>query len=71
MDDEELRSYAYLWDGSDPEWMVALTSDGADAGLPYHCGRKSVLLVDEDDELAAAVVRAMLAHGVPVVDLPG
>lgn len=68
MDAEALRSYAYLWDGSDPEWVVAMTSNEAEGGLPYHRGRKSVLLICEDDELAAAVVRTMLAHGVPVVD---
>jgi hypothetical protein len=34
MSDEDLDSYAYLWDGSDPGWVVALMPEVDSDGIP-------------------------------------
>jgi hypothetical protein len=65
---EAVGEFAYLWDGSDPDWVVSLDPDGRiDQGLPVNRRTGHALVICENDDLAAAVVRAMRAHGVPVV----
>ena len=44
--------------------------DPSDVGLPYNRVRRHALLTDENDELAAAVVRRMIAEGLPVATHP-
>ncbi|MCW3813737.1 hypothetical protein ONA91_04595 [Micromonospora sp. DR5-3] len=69
MDDASLDPYSDLWDGSDPDWVILPSSDGDDdGGLPYN-RRTGVAALICDDDLAAAVLRTMRAHGVPVVQL--
>jgi hypothetical protein len=53
-----------LWESGD--WVLV----GSGGGLPviYHPRDRMVMLIDEDDALAEAVVRRMIAEGVPLVD---
>ncbi|MEU5944137.1 hypothetical protein ABZ793_01065 [Micromonospora sp. NPDC047465] len=64
-----LDAYSDLWDGSDPDWVILPSDGNDDGGLPYN-RRTGVAALMCDDDLAAAVLRNMRAHGVPVVEYP-
>jgi len=66
---ETVEDFAYLWTTERDEWVV-LCVDPSDVGLPYNRVRRHALLTDENDELAAAVVRRMIAEGLPVATHP-
>jgi hypothetical protein len=57
-----------LWESR--EWI--LVRSGGDVPAIYHPGDRMVMLIDEDDALAEAVVHRMIAEGVRLVDdFPG
>jgi hypothetical protein len=64
---EHVDDYTYLWTSEREEWVV-LRADPDDLGLPYNRRSRGVLLIDEDEALAAAVVHRMAAEGLPVVE---
>ena len=53
-----------LWESG--EWVLVRT--GGDLPAIYHPTDRMVMLIDEDDVLAEAVVHRMIAEGVPIVD---
>jgi hypothetical protein len=66
---ETVENFAYLWTTERDQWVV-LRVDSSEAGLPYNRVRHHMLLIDENDELAAAVVQRMVAEGLPVTTRP-
>jgi hypothetical protein len=60
---DQVEDFAYLWTTERDEWVV-LRVDPSDLGLPYSRVRHHALLIDENDELATAVVQRMIAEGV-------
>jgi hypothetical protein len=64
-----VEDFAYLWTTEREEWVV-LQVDPSDRGLPYNRVTRGALLIDEDDELATAVVERMIAEGLPVATHP-
>jgi transcriptional regulator with XRE-family HTH domain len=74
MDGNQLATYQYLWDGSDPNWVLYwVNPDDPPAQaryLPVHeISATEYALIIEDNELAAAVTQQMLAAGVRVVEV--
>ena len=67
---EQVEDFAYLWTTERDEWVVLRDDDPSDVGLPYNRLRHHALLIDEDDELAAAVVKRMIAEGLPITARP-
>jgi len=63
---DPVDAFAYLWTTERQDWVV-LRPDPDDSGLPFNRVRRQALLIDEDDELSGAVVRRMIAEGLPVV----
>ena len=63
---DSVEAFAYLWTTERDDWAV-LRPDPDEAGLPFNCARRQALLIDKDDELSGAVVRRMIAEGLPVV----
>jgi hypothetical protein len=63
---EELEELAYLWDGSEPGWVLVR---GKIAGIPMIFNRITcmALIMEDNDEWRAAAER-MLAHDVPLLD---
>jgi hypothetical protein len=47
-----------------------LRSDSSDRGLPYNRGLRQALLIDENDELANAVVQRKIDEGLPITTRP-
>ena len=63
-----LADYQYLWDGTDPGWML-VSSDDRDAEAShviYNKQRKMILMVD-DAAASRAIVEQMLAKGVEIL----
>jgi hypothetical protein len=58
-----LEGYSYLWDGSEPGWVLFLTGD---TYLPYNEETNMALVIEDDDELER-VTDKMRASGVRVV----
>jgi hypothetical protein len=63
---DQVDDFAYLWTSEREDWGV-LRHDSGDVGLPYNVLEKDVLLIDENDDLAAAVVRRMIAEGMSII----
>jgi hypothetical protein len=66
---EGVEAFDYLWTTEREDWVV-LRSESSDPGLPYNRTLRQILLIDENDELAVAVVRRMIDEGLPVTDRP-
>jgi hypothetical protein len=66
---ETVEDFAYLWTTERDDWVV-LRTDASDTGLPYNRVRHSAILIDENDELAAAVVQRMIVEGLPIATRP-
>jgi hypothetical protein len=64
-----LDDFAYLWTTERDQWVV-LRDDYDEGGIPFNQVTRSALLIDEDDELAEAVVRQMIAKGLDVTTSP-
>ena len=64
-----IEEFAYLWTTERDDWVVLRVPPGED-GLPYNRVTRQVLLIDEDVDLCSAVVRRMVAEGLPVVATP-
>ena len=58
-----LEEFAYLWDGSDPGWVLW---DLNGHRAPFHLGSKSALII-EDDVVAERVVAELVVRGVNVI----
>ena len=63
---KRVEEFAYLWTTERDDWVVLRAAPDED-GLPYNRVTRQVLLIDEDDDLLVAVVRRMVAEGMPVV----
>ncbi|HYQ40904.1 MAG TPA: hypothetical protein VER11_03025 [Polyangiaceae bacterium] len=66
----DIDEYEYLWDGSEPEWVlvrVSRTSPDAVATVIYNTKTRMALII-EIDELAEAVQEKMLERKVRVLD---
>ena len=64
----ELSEYEYLWDGSDPGWVL-VAEDDAEPGVKfviYNKKRKTMLLI-EDASVSKAVNERMLSIGVEIL----
>ena len=66
---EGVEDFAYLWTTEREDWVV-LRSDSSERGLPYNRILRQVLLIDENDELANAVVQRMIDEGLPITSTP-
>jgi hypothetical protein len=65
---DTMNDYAYLWDGTDPGWVVLGDPDRPDnQDLPFNRRTGMAMVICEDDDLSGAVLCAMRAHGLPVV----
>ncbi|WP_149829497.1 hypothetical protein [Streptomyces tailanensis] len=62
---DEINEYAFLWDGSEADWVV-ITSD-LGIGTIYNTRTRMALLI-EDDNLNARVIELMREHGLPFLD---
>jgi hypothetical protein len=66
---DELDECAYLWDGSEPGWVVLERPEGF--GIPFNTRTRMVLLIDEDDDLARRVCQRMKDEGCDILkELP-
>lgn len=73
---EEIDRYKYLWDGSDPNWVLLKVSERCQThneqiGMPYlvyNVATKGVLIID-DNVLGEKVIRMMLATGVRITSI--
>jgi hypothetical protein len=60
-----LEDYSYLWDGSEPVWVLYVT--GEDRYVPYNEETQMALIIEDDDEFQQVTDR-MKASGVRIVD---
>jgi len=62
----EINEYAYLWDGSEPGWILCR---GKIVDIPTIFNRitRMIVLMEDNDEWRA-VTDNMLSHGVPLLD---
>ncbi|WP_051826913.1 hypothetical protein [Kitasatospora aureofaciens] len=62
----DLEEYAYLWDGSEPGWILFW---GKIIDIPAIFNRitRHVLLMEDEDEWRA-LTEVMRSHGVPLLD---
>lgn len=65
-----LKSYEYLWDGSEPGWVLLRESNenGEEIGYAVFNRRTAMMLIIEDNFDHAAVVEQMLKAKVDVLD---
>jgi hypothetical protein len=61
--------FACAWTTEREQWVV-LRADADKERVAFNRVLRSVLLIDEDDVFAAAVVRRMVALGLPVTTSP-
>ncbi|HAP75337.1 MAG TPA: hypothetical protein DCR14_04575 [Acidimicrobiaceae bacterium] len=64
--------YSYLWDGSEPGWVIwQLPGRNDETGrrLIFNLVDHTALII-EDDELAEAVLAEMVEHGCPTITEP-
>ena len=64
----ELSEYEYLWDGSDPGWVL-VADDDAEPGVEfvvYNKNRKTMLVI-EDASVSKVVSERMLSIGVEIL----
>jgi hypothetical protein len=64
--DDPIEEFAYLWTTEREDWAV-LRLDPDEAGLPFNRRSRNALLIDENDDLADAVVARMVAEGLPII----
>jgi hypothetical protein len=57
------EDFAYLWDGSDPGWILFRLRDGHSVMNP----KKDKMLIIEQHEIAEQVIARMLASGARVI----
>ncbi|MBD0691147.1 hypothetical protein [Streptomyces sp. CBMA123] len=62
----ELEGNSYLWDGSEPGWVLC-RSKILDIPTIFNRITRMVLLVEDTDEWRA-ITDVMLSHGVPLLD---
>ncbi|MEU6972939.1 hypothetical protein AB0A71_35540 [Kitasatospora aureofaciens] len=63
---DDPEEYAYLWDGSEPGWILCT---GKIVDIPTIFNRITrVMLVVEDNDEWRALTEVMLSHGVPLLD---
>ena len=67
---DDLADSAYLWDGSDPGWVLWRLggADGRPPSFSIFNRITKLALVIEDDEEAQRVMDAMASNGVDVID---
>jgi hypothetical protein len=65
MNDNLLAGYSYLWDGSEPEWVLL---SGPDGGYCVFHKTNHVICIIESDDLNEAVCKKMLEEGCEILD---
>jgi hypothetical protein len=66
-----IEAYSYLWDGSQPGWVL-LKAPALESGYCIFNVSSSTLLHVDDEELNTALCNAMIEAGRPIIDdLPG
>jgi hypothetical protein len=65
MNDNLLAGYSYLWDGSQPGWVLLRDSDGG--YCVYHKTNEVICLIESDD-LNEVVCKKMLEEGCEILD---
>jgi hypothetical protein len=63
---KRVEEFAHLWTTEGDDWVV-LRAASDEGGLTYNRVTRRVLLIDGDEDLSVAVVRRVVAEGVPVV----
>jgi hypothetical protein len=62
-----IDEYAYLWDGTAPDWVLVRTENSEAPVMPFNT-RTRLALVIEDDGIREAVTRTMIEKNVPILD---
>lgn len=69
--EDRLQQYCYLWDGSEPYWVLLNTAkDRIEGDYLIFNEQSQTAKIIEDDILSEAVIGRMLDAGVRVVSLP-
>jgi hypothetical protein len=70
---ENILDFQYLWDGTCPQWGLVYLGDEeatqcrvVDRCLIVNLEKESILIIDEDDDLARQVMEKMLSAGVKI-----
>lgn len=61
---DRVEEFAYLWTAERGDWVVFRPAPD-EPGVPFNRSERQAVLIDEDDELPGAVVRRMIAEGLP------
>ncbi len=69
MNEEDLQKYNYLWDGSDPDWVL-LTAPEAAGGFCVYNKRGRALLLVESSELNIALCERLKMKGAEILESP-
>ena len=67
MSKDELAEFAYLWDGSEPGWVVLRATDLLGGFMVFHKTNSTALLI-ESESLNEAVCKRMIENGCEILD---
>jgi hypothetical protein len=69
MNEKDLEKYSYLWDGSDPDWVLLRAPEVAGGLCVYNKNGRALLLVESSD-LNMALCEELKRNGVEILENP-